>query len=302
MEGEVDHRPRAIERSRMTANVEEARKLMQVEKMNTGGMKAAVYTGYLGAGKGMIMVPLLVLSVIVAQAFTLLTSFWLVWWQERKFDRSDSFYEGVYSALGVGSAVFLFAMGATQGILSYFASVTLYRRATLRLLKAPMSFYDTNPLGRILNRMSKDRYVVRRVCCCRTNIEDGHGWHFPFSATHSITPFPTLSACSSPPSRTSSERSSLLESSNLTSLSSSSASPSSTSNSLSFIERVLYPSSESMLCFDHPSTPTSASLCLVSRLYGVTARQSGLLKRTAVSCQLKTGPTIQLSLTSDGLV
>jgi ABC-type multidrug transport system fused ATPase/permease subunit len=157
MEEEIDHRPKAIERSRMTANVDEARKLMQVEKMNTGGMKAAVYTGYMRAGKGWVMLPLLILSVIVAQAFTLITSFWLVWWQERRWNHGDSFYEGVYAALGIGSAVFLFAMGATQGILSYFASVDLYRRATLRLLKAPMSFYDTNPLGRILNRMSKDR-------------------------------------------------------------------------------------------------------------------------------------------------
>lgn len=160
MDGKVDCRPQAIRRSFMTANTKEAHKLIKDEQMNTGRIKAAVYKGYMAAGKGAIMVPLLILSVILAQAFALLTSFWIVWWQDRTVpNRNDSFYEGVYAVLGIGSAIFLFVMGATHGVLSYFASVTLYQRATLRLLKAPMSFYDTNPLGRILNRMSKDRCV-----------------------------------------------------------------------------------------------------------------------------------------------
>lgn len=157
---EIDHRPQAIyARAEMTATVEEARKLMKVETMGQGGMRGSVYTSYIKAGRGFrmpYMFLLLILSVVVAQAFTLMTSFWLVFWQERKWPRSDSFYEGTYAALGVGTAVFLFAMGATQGVLSYFASVNLYQSAISKLLRAPMSFFETTPTGQILNRASKD--------------------------------------------------------------------------------------------------------------------------------------------------
>ncbi len=152
--------PIANGRSCMTANVTNACKLMEIEKLDTGMMKAAVYTGYMSAGRGRFMIPPLILAVIVAQAFTMLSAFWLAWWQERKFPGcSDSFYEGVYAALGIGTALSIFAMGTAQSSLSYFASVSLYQRATLSLLKAPMCFFDTNPLGRILNRMSKDMCV-----------------------------------------------------------------------------------------------------------------------------------------------
>ncbi len=152
---------KAINWDNMTANVYKTAKLKQVETMNTGGMKASIYNTYLKAGNGITTLPLLALSVLSSQAITLLTSFWLVWWQEKKFTAmSNTLYEGIYVALGIGSALLLFAVGASISVMSYFASVNLYQQATMHLLKAPMSFYDGNPMGRLLNRMAKDRCVI----------------------------------------------------------------------------------------------------------------------------------------------
>ena len=63
---------------------------------------------------------------------------------------------GIYAALGISLTITFFMSGATIGILTYFASKTLHRGAIATVMRAPMSFFETTPLGRIMNRFSKD--------------------------------------------------------------------------------------------------------------------------------------------------
>ena len=133
-----------------------AHSLMQTEERNSGALKKGTYFSYFEAGKGQFMLPLLVLAVTTAQAFTVMTSYWLVYWQERKWPYGDGFYMGIYAGLGVGSAVSLFFQGFSTALLTYFASVRLHRDSIKRVMFAPQSFFDTTPLGRIMNRFAKD--------------------------------------------------------------------------------------------------------------------------------------------------
>jgi ABC-type multidrug transport system fused ATPase/permease subunit len=41
-----------------------------------------------------------------------------------------------------------------------FASTTIHDNMLANILYAPMSFFDTTPLGRILNRFSRDMYTI----------------------------------------------------------------------------------------------------------------------------------------------
>jgi ABC-type multidrug transport system fused ATPase/permease subunit len=84
------------------------------------------------------------------------TRVWLTYWQDGSFGLSWSVYEGVYAALGVSSAVFTFAMGATMGFMAYFASNNLHREALENVFYSPMSVFETQPLGRILGVFGKD--------------------------------------------------------------------------------------------------------------------------------------------------
>ena len=72
-----------------------AQTLMQQEERNAGAMKKGTYSSYLRAGKGFIMVPVLLFCVALAQGFFVMTSFWLVYWQERQWGLSDGVYMGV---------------------------------------------------------------------------------------------------------------------------------------------------------------------------------------------------------------
>ncbi|KZP02968.1 hypothetical protein FIBSPDRAFT_769650 [Athelia psychrophila] len=130
--------------------------LMQTEERNTGHISGDVYKVYLRAGKANIMLPILLLSVILIQGSTVMSSYWLVYWQESKWHQSQGFYMGVYAGLGVSQAIFSFAMGASFALLTYYASQSLHRMAIERIMYAPTVFFETTPLGRIMNRFSKD--------------------------------------------------------------------------------------------------------------------------------------------------
>ena len=52
--------------------------LMQTEERNTGAISAKVYKSYLKAGKGQIILPFLLLSLVLMQGSTILSSYWFV--------------------------------------------------------------------------------------------------------------------------------------------------------------------------------------------------------------------------------
>ncbi|KAL1937459.1 hypothetical protein VTO73DRAFT_13182 [Trametes versicolor] len=130
--------------------------MMQVEERNTGAVSNQVYMEYIRAGKGFIIIPLLLISVALMQGAQVMSSYWLVYWQELKWPFGSGFYMGIYAGLGVAQALTFFMMGATFATLTYFSSKSLHRAAINRVMHAPMSFFETTPLGRIMNRFSKD--------------------------------------------------------------------------------------------------------------------------------------------------
>ena len=62
----------------------------------------------------------------------------------------------IYVALGVSLTIASFASGAAIGLLTYYASKSLHHKAITSTMHAPMTFFETTPLGRIMNRFAKD--------------------------------------------------------------------------------------------------------------------------------------------------
>ncbi|SGY78695.1 BQ5605_C008g04915 [Microbotryum silenes-dioicae] len=130
--------------------------LMQEEERATGAVDGGVYMAFLRAAKGHITVPLLILSLALAQGAQVLGSYWLVWWQEDRFHSPNGLYMGVYALLGVAQAVLTFAMTLAVVILGYNASKSLHQQALASIMHASMAFFDTTPLGRIMNRCAHE--------------------------------------------------------------------------------------------------------------------------------------------------
>ncbi|KAF8332583.1 P-loop containing nucleoside triphosphate hydrolase protein [Cantharellus anzutake] len=123
--------------------------LMQPEERAVGAVGRRVYAGYLRAAHGVIFVPLLFLVLLFVQGSQVMSTYW-------KWPYPQGFYMGVYAGLGFMQAATLFSLGVVFALMTFYSSVRLHQGAIERIMQAPMSFFDTTPLGRIMNRLSKD--------------------------------------------------------------------------------------------------------------------------------------------------
>ncbi|KAI0123118.1 ABC transporter [Xylariales sp. AK1849] len=134
--------------------------LMQAEERAVSSVPWSVYGQYIKASGTIISAPLVFFALILSQGANISTSLWLSWWTSDQYGYSTGVYIGVYAALGTAQALLMFAFSLMLTIFGTTASKTLLRMAVTRTLRAPMSFFDTTPLGRITNRFSRDVDVM----------------------------------------------------------------------------------------------------------------------------------------------
>ncbi|KAI9809799.1 MAG: hypothetical protein M1825_000232 [Sarcosagium campestre] len=139
-----------------TQSVGPGAKLMQAEERAVDSVPWGVYAAYIRASGSIFNGPLVIFLLVLSQCANIATSLWLSYWTSDKFQLSMGTYIGIYAALGVIQALLMFAFAVTLSILGTKSSKTMLKRAVSRVLRAPMSFFDTTPLGRITNRFSKD--------------------------------------------------------------------------------------------------------------------------------------------------
>ncbi|KAL0070194.1 hypothetical protein AAF712_002684 [Marasmius tenuissimus] len=132
------------------------KKVMQLEDRNVGSVSFKTYMNFFRAGRLPFTFPLFVIAVLFFQGSSVLSPYWLVWWQEDTFSFAQGVYMAIYAILGFAQAFGLFSMGAVFALFTFNASRTLHRNALRRVMHAPVAFFDTTPLGRIMNRFSKD--------------------------------------------------------------------------------------------------------------------------------------------------
>lgn len=134
--------------------------LMQAEERAVKSVPLKVYLDYVRASGSLLNAPIVVILLIMSQGANIATSLWLSWWTSNKWGFSKGVYIGVYGALGACQALLLFGFAVSLTIMGTTASKAMLNKAITRALRAPMSFFDTTPLGRITNRFSRDVDVM----------------------------------------------------------------------------------------------------------------------------------------------
>lgn len=137
------------------------------ETQEQGKVKWDVYTSY-AKESNLIAVGFYAFALLASQTATIGGSFWLKRWSEIN-ERSGANpevgkYIGIYFAFGIGGAALVVVQTLLLWIFcSIEASRKLHDRMAYAIFRSPMVFFETTPIGRILNRFSSDIYRVDEV-------------------------------------------------------------------------------------------------------------------------------------------
>ncbi|KAK0755687.1 hypothetical protein N5P37_011766 [Trichoderma harzianum] len=134
--------------------------LMQQEERPESSVPWGVYGAYIRASGTILNGPLIFFILVLAQGANIATSLWLSYWTSNKFNLSTGQYIGIYAGLGAFQALLVFLFSVSLSIMGTSSSKVMLREAVFRVLRAPVSFFDTTPLGRITNRFSQDINVM----------------------------------------------------------------------------------------------------------------------------------------------
>ncbi|XP_062832445.1 ATP-binding cassette sub-family C member 2 [Anolis carolinensis] len=142
-------------------------KLIDKEAVETGKVKFIMYTRYLGA-VGCNLTTWIFLAYVAQAAATIGSNLWLSEWTNDAVKYQNMTYTtairdtrvGVYGALGISQGLFLLAACMLSAHGAVRASRVLHKHLLSNILRVPMSFFDTTPTGRIINRFAKDIFTV----------------------------------------------------------------------------------------------------------------------------------------------
>jgi ABC-type multidrug transport system fused ATPase/permease subunit len=137
--------------------------ISSVEERAEGRVDRQVYVRYLTAMGGMRFVGFLCVVQTTWQVLSISSDLYLSHWtKESSSLQHHRLVQNLvtYSILSIGSGCVVLARSLTVSWSGYAAAKWIFEEVMGSLMKAPMAWYDKNPTGRILNRLSDDQSKI----------------------------------------------------------------------------------------------------------------------------------------------
>ncbi|KAH9747879.1 ABC transporter C family member 2 [Citrus sinensis] len=127
--------------------------LIKQEERETGVVSFKVLSRYKDALGGLWVVLILLLCYFLTETLRVSSSTWLSYWTDQSSLKTHGplFYNTIYSLLSFGQVLVTLANSYWLIISSLYAAKRLHDAMLHSILRAPMVFFHTNPLGRIIN-------------------------------------------------------------------------------------------------------------------------------------------------------
>ncbi|XP_029371553.1 ATP-binding cassette sub-family C member 4 isoform X1 [Echeneis naucrates] len=145
------------------------------ESRAEGNIGFGLYVTYLRAGANAAVLLVVLLINILAQVAYIMQDWWLAHWADEQEKLNDAdvanvtrsgrnltreldrdFYLGVYGGLTAATVIFGFVRNMVLFNVLVKCAQALHDRMFDAILRTPVRFFDINPIGRVLNRFSKD--------------------------------------------------------------------------------------------------------------------------------------------------
>ncbi|KAJ3117057.1 Multidrug resistance-associated protein 1, partial [Physocladia obscura] len=144
----------------------EGGRLIKEEDRQTGAVGKQHVISYIKEAGGYGMFGLILLATIFFTAVTFLQSVWLNIWTNdsttgvTRYGLQHKDYITVYAVISVATVIFSFVQYAVILGGTFRATKRYHNKAIMGVLRASMGWFDSQPLGRILNRLTHDVNVL----------------------------------------------------------------------------------------------------------------------------------------------
>lgn len=140
--------------------------ITKAEERAVGQVKKKVYIKYFLVWGPRLILPIVVLSLAMTEkGLQSAQNWWLSVWssavENQDLSQDDTwYYMKVYFSIGLVSLIIQIARAVALVLGSLIAAGSLQKSLLKRVLRLPMSFFDSQPTGRLLNRFTKDVEAV----------------------------------------------------------------------------------------------------------------------------------------------
>ncbi|WOL16121.1 hypothetical protein Cni_G24903 [Canna indica] len=130
------------------------------EEREFGRVKWHVYKTFVTSAYKGALVPILLFCHVLFQALQMGSNYWIAWAIEKEDQVSKKKLIGIFFLLSASSSLFVLGRALLLSNIAIETAQRLFLGMVTNIIRAPMSFFDSTPFSRILNRSSTDQRTV----------------------------------------------------------------------------------------------------------------------------------------------